>query len=231
MFPCVFCDKHFSRKARLKRHLRESRCSFNGMVESEASSSSTISRKRKADQTGGKQRSIKCICCNVDVPSLKYSSHLKSIFHKNKSARSLYGLEEEEVEGVEEVTSAFRGRIVTYRVRAINATSETKLNVELYINAVREKILQLISNKLEEYGTLKINFELFATFVKPAAAVQWDEDDGEQIVSDIKSFSMKYRVITLTTDLNAVVDDVVAVCQRKIDEFQVCFSKNMRILY
>lgn len=210
MFKCEFCDKPFTRNDSLKRHLRHS-CIYRPTTSSENLQTDPIvdcDNNMPAPKKIKLQDEIKCETCNKYIASSNYSSHLRSLAHKQKCITS------GDIPGVQIISSAFQKRIVSYRLTVENApfSLDTAILIEQLIKALKMKIEKLIKEKLYVHHSLKVNFELFASFIKPA------EEDAQP---EIKSFIAPYRVVDQATNYEELIQQLIEVLKKKLEEFQV----------
>jgi len=89
--------------------------------------------------------------------------------------------------------------VIAYKVKnpaRINSAEDFFMNN-------RDKVIELIEKQLKEHTTLKINFELFALYVK------YDKS-AEANQTDIKSFNTKNVVIASSSDINAIYQSLAS---------------------
>lgn len=110
-------------------------------------------------------------------------------------------------EGVQVITTAFKTRIAQYRVFC-----DEKLNFDLFFEGVKNKMIYLINKTLCEHLSVKVNIELFGVYVLPHR-----EDESEET----KSFNSKFRVISLSTDLDELYQSFCGILLKKAEDFQV----------
>lgn len=213
MFKCNLCGNLFSRNDSLKRHLRIS-CIYRPSTSQENSyyDSTADVNSMSAPKKLKLKDEVKCEKCNKTVASSNYSSHLKSLEHKQNC------IEPDCVPGVQIISSAFKKRIVSYRLTADSAfvSLDTNILIEKFIENLKGKIVKLIIGKLNDYHSLKVNFELFASFVKPA------EEETPPVV---KSFIIPYQVVDQATDFEELIQNLIQLLKKKLEEFQVSHSK------
>lgn len=146
---------------------------------------------------------IFCTVCDQAVKSKAYSAHLRSNIHKNNNVVQLS-------DGVEKLNSAFRERIVSYRLRARASEGEADLLAPVqYMQRVRRLARELISAKLAQHTSIKINFEFFAEFILP-------KNDESQI----KSFATKNIPIHQVHNFNNIYEQVKSSITKNIQEFE-----------
>ncbi|XP_028174001.1 uncharacterized protein LOC114362701 isoform X1 [Ostrinia furnacalis] len=147
-----------------------------------------------------------CQKCEIDLPKHKYRYHImRTNLHKSNC------LLKSEFNNIEIIATAFKNRIVTYR---LNPTQEVEyLTPEAFLCEKQSDVLKVIEILLNKHNCIKINFELFVNFTLP-------ETNAQQL----KSFNTKYQVVYRSTDLNELYDDVVEKVKEKMIEFQHCTS-------
>ncbi|XP_063391753.1 uncharacterized protein LOC134677251 [Cydia fagiglandana] len=119
-----------------------------------------------------------CKFCNIDVLSNNLIEHSETERHK-----LLCEQEKSDDCAVYIVESAFKRRIVSYR---INGSADI-LDPKLYLLSIGEKLEKVINIELETHKNVKINVELFGTFMKT-------NTEGE-VIRDLKSFNTKNVVM------------------------------------
>lgn len=187
MHKCKLCNKNFSRKDGLLRHIKE--VCYERSQPSTSDDNSTVAPAAKKMKF--------CDECNLDIPIRKFPGHLKTYSHKMNVCRP------DNVEGVELIQSAFKQRIASYKIRGDN-----EKNVDEFFQKNRRKIIKLLTTCLEQFPSVKIYFELFAEYVLLVKELL-----------DIKSFNTKNVIVTSASNLDAVLDDFVAIIKMKMSEF------------
>ena len=125
-------------------------------------------------------------------------SHKRTLQHRTNSCIPL-------TDGVEIVRSAFKYRIITYRVHSENE----KLDYLIFFNEIRYKILNLLEEVLTLHKTVKVNMETFASYILQT-----------QEISDMKSFNTPNKILDQGMDLNNVLDSFVDMMVTQTTEFQ-----------
>lgn len=224
MFVCEWCKATFSILDNKRRH-QLSECTYKPSTSRENPHSNSIFIQESSNSMPSSKRpkainEIQCTKCKVLVPATNYSSHLRSLNHKNKCLELVS-------DGVQEISSAFCKRVVSYRLQAsssnigLSTSSDiSKILVETFIHKIEDKIRQLINNKLSEYHALKINFELFAEFVKPLNAASGENDSP---VLEIKSFTVPYQIVDRSVNYHELFTNLVDILKKRIEQFQVMF--------
>lgn len=145
-----------------------------------------------------------CNVCNITLLSKKaLLGHYRSIKHKDNSLRNY--IEDEDINIVD---SAFKCRIIAYRVK--DKVSHTL--IETFLQAIIDKVTKLIILQKDIHNCLKVNMELYATFSK-------SDNTGVKIY-EIKSFNTKNVIVTETTDINEDYSKFKNVIITKSEEFQ-----------
>lgn len=146
---------------------------------------------------------IYCESCCKEVDKTFFCNHLKSTTHKNKIIA-----ESGSEESIQIIKSAFKTRIVSYRIQNFN---EKHSDIIDFFGSVKDKILFVIQNERLKHTTVKINICLFASYIKQKL-------DQNTELSDI-SFNTKNFVIDQTTDLEDLYTKVVEVIKTQSEEF------------
>lgn len=204
MFNCTSCRKSFSRKDNLLRHMRTA-CSksrfFNRWVGKPAVN-------EKKGKTFSHWFTIFvlyifpfperfCKDCNVPVLSNMWVGHLRSNFHKNNSKMI-------EDKGVQIIKSAFKERIMSYRI----TTEKNILDVKQYFKELKDKILRILDNQLTKHTCIKINVELFGYYYNPTTNNH-----------DVKSFNSPFKVVCKSTETKDLVEEFLMIIDNKADMF------------
>ena len=169
-----------------------------------------ILKKHKCKQTI-KEEIIKCEDCKIEVNKRHLNAHLKTLFHKKHCIVSLKS-------NIELIKTAFNKNILTYRIKSNEGSA---LHVNDFMHTIKPDIIDTIKKELfQRRNSLKVNFELFASYMLPATQSQ--ENDK----SEIKSFNSRYNLVTMSTDIEELYSKFLDILKRKSEEFQV-----MSILY
>lgn len=104
------------------------------------------------------------------------------------------------------ISSAFKNRIVTYR---LNPSKVEYLVPEDFLCENKNDILKVVDMSLLKNICIKVNFELFANFVL--------EKNEEQ---QLKSFNTKYEIICRNTNMNEWYLHIVELLKCKLLEFE-----------
>ncbi|XP_069366011.1 uncharacterized protein [Maniola hyperantus] len=148
-----------------------------------------------------KTKMVECEKCNILIPKNKISHHLRTTIHKSKC------LVRTDIENIEIITTAFKNRIVTYRLNI--PQKENYLDPDSFMCDSKTKILNLIKTSINEHKCIKIYFELFAYYTLP-----------ESYEMELKSFSTKYETLFCTSDLYYFYDNLVSALTSNMSEFE-----------
>ncbi|KAL0891882.1 hypothetical protein ABMA27_015139 [Loxostege sticticalis] len=141
-----------------------------------------------------------CSVCNTSIGSNSWIGHLRSRSHKQNNSSQPHS------DGVEIVASAFRSRIISYR---IVPSESDQVSLDSFFNSISNKIKSLIDEALKKHTCLKVNFELFSIFMLFKNNMQ-----------EMKSFLTKNFVIYQNYDFDSIFLKLQSTLKKKIDEFQ-----------
>ncbi|XP_072389408.1 uncharacterized protein [Diabrotica undecimpunctata] len=105
---------------------------------------------------------------------------------------------------VSKLTHAFKNRIASYRFN-----SDKKLDYYRFLEDVKPKVLSILSEYLHQHNTIKVNFEIFAIYLKP-----------DTNLSDIKSMNTRNKIISISTELDEAFADFKEALMTQASEFQ-----------
>ena len=125
-----------------------------------------------------------CSSCGISVEKRRWIGHLRSNAHKNNDTEPL-----DDDGKIQLIKSAFRGRIVSYRIVA--PEGDELYSTRLFFDNMQDRIKKLIDRSLRIHTSVKVNFELFAIFVM-------FKDDRQEM----KSFGTKNVPIFFNYDFN-----------------------------
>lgn len=192
-FVCENCDMSFTHNSALLRHQLQSckrRFDFNAGGQ----------KRRRID--GGASSSSptmqKCDLCDISVPREQMLAHSRTIEHKNNSCKPLS-------DGVQLMQSAFKNRIVTYRISG----DREHTDYTAFFEDIKSKVISLIGEILRVQQTLKINMVVVGRYFL----------QSQELVSD-KSFNTSNAVVTMANDLHDVYQSFVEVMKVQSTDFQ-----------
>lgn len=191
-YVCEDCGTSFSRSYNMLRHKKES-CMARFANRDIASA-----KQRRIDGTASTSRMINCVTCNVSVPSNQMTSHKRTSNHRNMSCLPLSP-------GIQIVESAFKSRIVTYRISSENE----HIDYPLFFEEIKPKVINAISDIVSARGALKINMVVTGRYLLPT----------QDVISE-KSFNTCNEIVTLASDLDYVYGSFVEAMKVQSTEFQ-----------
>lgn len=211
MFTCKQCNKVFSRKFNLKRHINTHSkrvsiymcrvCYKEFFNEARA----TIHEKKCM-----KQKKIYKFCeqCQKNILTKNWNNHFLSNEHKSKSLEIWDNK-------FHMIKSAFKDRVITL---VYKNNDESIIYAKEFFEKAKLDICNLIKTMLHKHGSIKFNFELFASYVK-FSSKGYDDDDDEMIM-DIKSFNSKMCSIYVDTLIEENYNEIANNIIGKMSEFQ-----------
>ncbi|KAJ8949408.1 hypothetical protein NQ318_007507 [Aromia moschata] len=178
---CKVCNKQFSSKYHLLRHLREScpsrfnttpQCvnkikvsqpQTNEHVPSTSTApeptvadalpnTSTALESAAANTVPGPSSLVDCPVCGECVPKRNYVGHMRRNSHKI--------VESVLDEGVEQLHNIKKFSIVSYRF----SSRHHHIDHSSFFSEIEVKVTSIISDHIKKWGGLKVNFELFSIF-------------------------------------------------------------------
>nr|XP_049699656.1 uncharacterized protein LOC126055254 [Helicoverpa armigera] len=144
---------------------------------------------------------IICKKCQIELPKTELKYHLRTNVHKSNS------LVQSHFNNIFVIASAFKNRIITYRLNP--AQGVEYCTPEAFLCENTNDVLKLIHMSLLKNTCVKINFELFAHFVLPKTSEQ-----------QLKSFNTKYKVICNNTILSDFYSNAIELLKCKMSEFE-----------
>ena len=189
---CIYCEKCFENAFKLQGHINKSHKEKKLLKRVSADVAGPSSKKVKFDATS---ENIFCEACLISVLKVNFHRHVRTNEHDDNS--------------VEIIDKAFKSRVIAYKIKNSAQISSSE---EFFINN-RDKVIELIEKQLKEHTALKINFELFALYVK------YDKS-AEANQTDIKSFNTKNIVVASSSDIDAIYQSFASDIIKKSEEFQ-----------
>ncbi|XP_074037614.1 uncharacterized protein [Leptinotarsa decemlineata] len=190
MFHCDRCGKSFSRKDNMRRHQMQSCRPDND--------AGPPAKRPRVDSAQPSAVQELCNYCNRMVPVNRMNSHLKTLEHRTNSCTEFE-------DGVKIINSAFKYRIVSYRVESKNPHSD----YQSFFNEVRHKVVTLIDRMVQVHNTLKVNMELFGRYILQT-----------QEILEVKSFNSQNQIVDQSNNLEEVYRTFVDTLSAKAVEFQ-----------
>nr|XP_013189482.1 unnamed protein product [Amyelois transitella] len=142
-----------------------------------------------------------CTVCNSSIHNKSWVGHLRSNLHKKNNHTIKYD------DGIEMVSTAFRNRILTYKIIANTESQSSSLDV--FFNEIHDKLKSLLDKYLGQHTCVKVNFELFGTFVQ-------FKDNSQSV----KSFITKNKILYFDYDFNKLYLETVLKFKKSIEEFE-----------
>ncbi|XP_074034146.1 uncharacterized protein [Leptinotarsa decemlineata] len=142
-----------------------------------------------------------CQCCNLTILSDQMDQmnvHRRTLHHRTNACLH-YG------EGVKIVGTAFKCRIVSYRVDSQNHY----MDYNTFFNELKQKVLKLLEEVLVIHKIVKVNMEVFGRY-----NLQTKE------YCDVKAFNSSNQVIDQSNDLNVVYNNFADSLTAQAMEFQ-----------
>lgn len=189
MYLCSSCGKTFTRSDNLRRHERAS-CKARITSSEEEPSAKRIKLESSSTQTIN--------CCNKTIPANQINSHRRTLEHRTMSCTP-------KCDGIQIINSAFKRRIISYRVCSQNH----HIDYNLFFNEVKEKILELLKEIVNVHKSVKVNMETFGKYVLPT-----------QETTDVKAFNSSNRIIDESKDLNSIYQEFVDSMISQTSEFE-----------
>lgn len=152
-------------------------------------------------------RTIFCSVCQASIIKKEFPGHLRSLAHKNNTLIRYD-------DGIETVNSAFRGRIVSYRITpdCEFTSSGEKLAITSpthFMHCISSKLRKVLDLAIASHINIKVNFELFVKVILP-------KDD----TMEIKSFATENIPMFPNYSFDNLLDNISGLLCKKIDGFQ-----------
>lgn len=220
-FSCHLCTKTTNRRDILKYHVmthykkKLQNVQNNPLIKnsdimpstSAANLPSTSAANLPSISVANVTEMLRCKDCQIDIKKKNMSAHLKTLFHKKRCIVRIGA-------NVDLVKSAFNKNIATFRIKS----GETYIHVHEFMLKVKPDVINLIKQEMsKQENALKVNFELFISYMLSSKQNEEEND----IKNETKSFNSKYRICTLSTDLDEMCSDFTDILKRKSEEFQV----------
>ena len=189
-YVCEKCGASFTRTYSLLRHSREScRLRF---------ADSDVGKRRRIDGAASSSTMEHCVMCNINVPKNKMLAHQRTLQHKSKSCVTVS-------HGVQLIQSAFKNRLVTYRISSDNE----HVDYIIFFDEIKSKVLPLISEVLQMQNAIKVNMVVVGRYFLPS-----------QDTFSEKTFNTLNEIVTVGSDLNDIYHSLVEAMKAQSTEFQ-----------
>lgn len=208
MYMCDQCGVRFTRADNLRRHQRRSCKNAGDHMESPPSKRCKIDTQcktidpRQTSSPPSPQPSSSNVrtftCCNRTLTASQMRSHRRTLEHRSNACMPL-------INGVQTIKSAFKCRIISYRIQSENY----HIDYVLFFNEIKSKALELLERVVKVHKLVKINMELFGRFVLATSDT-----------TDIKAFNTPNKIADQSTDLAALWDVFVDLMVNQTMEFQ-----------
>lgn len=139
-----------------------------------------------------------CRVCDMKVAKNHIMAHSRTLDHRNKSCVAV-------TPGVQRVETAFKSRIVTYRVMA----EKDHVDISSFFNDIKPKVLNLIAEVVELHKAIKVNMVFIGRYFLPT-----------QETYDNKSFNTTNQIITVGCDLDEAYQFFVEAMKTQAADFQ-----------
>lgn len=140
-----------------------------------------------------------CQVCSVEVTKKQWIGHLRSNIHKSISMNEISS-------GIVKISSAFQGRIASYRILALEFEQSLP---EIFLENISSKLKSILNSSLSNHDSIKVNFEYFGTFLL--------FKNNEQ---ETKSFVTKNIVICKNYSFDCIFQTLIETIKKKIQEFE-----------
>lgn len=192
---CENCEKSFSSKSNLKRHMKN----IHQMDVKKQCISTTID-----DNIGAGPSRRNCIECGVNIPTVNWNFHLRSNSHKQKVLM-------EKNKHFQIINQAYENRIETLVYRN---KDESNLIAEKFLKEPVNNLVDLFGAYLDVHQAVKYNIELFALYV------QINKEDEDKSLMEIKEFQTKMKPIFNKEELVESYNIKIYEVLKKMEEFQ-----------
>lgn len=209
---CEVCGGSYSNKRKLEYHqkIHHTQAKRMKMTETETienveplhdqpSTSNFSTVDAKGDEL------IFCETCKVSVSKNSINNHLRTLAHKSNNIRK-YSKDE----NIEIVDSAFKSRIVSYRVSDLN---KEHISLNDFMATVKNKINNLIKIQVDISNALKLNFELYVLYTK------YNMEENVN-VSKVTLFNTKNYIVVRSSDLEEIYSQIVSDLNNQSEDFQ-----------
>lgn len=173
--------------------------------ENEPSTSSTESSNSNETSNDGNEK-VNCSICQVLVSRRYLANHLKSKLHKSKLEKV-----HDSLKNVSVIESAFGNRIISYKIHGKNDQHSNNFKTpELFLNSIKNEIMLLIEESIQQHTVFKVNFVLHADFIQ-----QTKEDSFQTF--DFQTYNY---IVFQGDDLNYLFSSLCDTLINKISSFE-----------
>ncbi|XP_074036831.1 uncharacterized protein [Leptinotarsa decemlineata] len=190
MYTCSECGNSFTRSDNLRRHQRESCILANNEGPS-------MSKRPRLNAPLSPEMQT-CLCCNLNIASDQMNIHRRTLQHRTNACIQ-YG------DGVKIIRTAFKCRIVSYRVDSQNR----HIDYPTFFNELKQKVFKLLEEVLVIHKSVKVNMEVFGRYY-----LQTKEN------LEVKSFNSPNQVVDQSMDLNVIYNIFIDALTAQAMEFQ-----------
>lgn len=151
-----------------------------------------------------------CEDCNIQVEEALFQGHLRSNEHKKKSCEKCCET------GLTVIKSAFKNRIISYK---IENELDNDTDIHRFLEKIQVKLQDAIKFHIVQHNSLKVNVELFATYILPS-----------KHLTEVKSFNTKNFILTVASNLRTFYEEISSIIHTKMTEFAEKDSGDVYIL-
>lgn len=200
MYSCIKCGAKFTRSDNLRRHEKMSckKLHDNGPPAKQQKLNPQLATSTNMESQPSTSATVFCDCCNKLIAANRMSSHMRTLEHRTNSCVPL-------TNGVEVVSSAFKCRIVSYRLHSDNC----HLDYVMFFNGIKNNFLKLLQDVRRIHKAVKVNMEVFGRYILQSREL-----------SDVKSFNTPNVIVDQSTDLKSILDIFVDAITTQTSEFQ-----------
>lgn len=185
--------------------ISEKRARYEERSHTNAAGPSNVNGESTIDSEGDTVM-IMCSTCHVPVKRRYFANHLRSNLHKIKLVKVHNSLK-----NVSVIESAFGQRIISYKIHSKNQQPTKNFETpELFLNSIKNEILLLIEESIEQHTIFKVNFVLHADFIQ-----QTKEDSFQTF--DFQTYNY---IVFRGDDLNILFSSLCDTMASKISSFE-----------
>lgn len=192
MYLCE-CGTNFTRSDNLRRHQRQS---CKKTVRNDGVPEKRV--KIGSEPSTSSNEYVVCKCCNQSVRKNEINAHKRTLQHRTNSCTPL-------VKGVYVIASAFKNRIISYRVHS----DKHHTDFVSFFGEIKCKVVNLLKDVIGIHKAVKVNMEVFGRYVL-------DVKD----LSDIKTFNTTNKILDQSVDLITMWNMFVDMMMAQTTEFQ-----------